>query len=227
MLCRWLLTIACIDRCLLTSTNARHRNFSTVSIARKVVLILFILWLIIPIHMLIFTIVRRAGYITCMMSTSGAAFYHTIYTIIAGGFIPSFIMLVCTKIIWTSLQLKRQRRQTIILNTRENRRDIQVLLMLLLQVIIFILFNFPYMSFNLYLAFTRTVINKSVDRLAIESFLQSFTEVAVLVYPTISFYSNTLISQTFRNELITVCWCIFTCDRGQRFRNRNSIAPIP
>jgi hypothetical protein len=230
MLCRWLLTIACIDRCLLTSTNARLRLFSTVSIARKVVLILFIIWLIVPVHMLIFVDVRKIGYIVCMMSTSGAAFYHTIYTIIAGGLMPSFIMLICTKIIWTSVQLKRQRRQTIISNTRRNsrdKRDIQVLLMLLLQVIIFILFNFPYMSFNLYTAFTRSVINKSADRLAIESFLQSFTELVVLVYPTISFYSNTLVSQTFRKELIAICWCIFTCGRGQRFRNRNIIAPLP
>ncbi len=229
MLCRWLLTIACIDRCLLTSTNARLRSFSTVSIARKVVLILFIIWLIIPVYMLIFIDVRRAGYIICMLSTSGAAFYHTIYTVIVGGLLPSLIMLICTKKIWTNLQSKRKRRQTIVLNTRENRqdtRDIQVLLMLLLQVIILIVFNFPYMSFNLYLALTRSVINKSADRLSIESFLQSLTQVAVLIYPTIPFYSNTLVSQTFRKELIGIYWYIFTCVCGQRFRNRDTVVPI-
>ncbi len=228
MLCRWLLTIACVDRCLLISTNGRLRHFSTVRIARKVVLLLCIIWLIVPIYIIIFTDVRKSGYILCMMSTSGAAFYHVIYTIIAGGLIPPFIMLICTKIIWTSLQLKRQRRQTIILNIGENKRDtrdIQVVIMLLLQVIIFIVFNLPYMSYNLYLASTRSVINKTEDRIAIETFMQSFTEVTVFIYPAISFYSNTLASQTFRNEFFHLFSWIFTCGYKERVRNRRRIGP--
>ncbi len=65
-----------------------------------------------------------------------------------------------------TLNLKQIRRET---------RDIQVLIMLLLQVILFIIFTFPYMSFNLYLACTRSVINKTIDRLALESFMKLFT----------------------------------------------------
>ncbi len=228
MLCRWFLTIACIDRCLLTSTNARLRLFPTVRTARKIVLLLCIVWLIFPIHMLIYADVRKSGYIACMMATSGAAFYHTIYTVIVGGLAPLLIMSICTKVMWKCLQLKKQRQQMTILNTRRSKRekrDIQVLIMLLLQVIIFIVFTFPYMSFNLYLACTRSVINKTVDRLAIESFMQLFTEVTVFVYPALSFYSNTLASQTFRNELIKIFWWILTCGHGTRFRNRRRIAP--
>ncbi|CAF1125791.1 unnamed protein product [Adineta steineri] len=205
MLCRWLLTIACIDRCLLTSTNASLRLFATVHIAKKIILLLHIIWLIFPIHMLLFADVRRIGYITCMLSTDSSALYHSIYSIIAGGFLPTFIMSICAKYIWKNLQLKRQRRGMINLQRRQNKREIrniQILIMLLLQVIIFVLFTFPYMSFNLYLTFTRSVTNKSTDRLAIESFMQLFTGVTVLVHPAISFYSNTMVSQTYRNELI-------------------------
>lgn len=229
MLCRWLLTMACIDRCLLTSTNARLRLFSTVHTARKVISLLCIIWLIFPVHILIFTDVRRSGYIACVMSTSGSAFYHTIYTIIVGGIAPSFIMLICTRRIWKSLQLKKQRQRRITLNIRQIRRetrDIQVLIMLLFQVIIFIIFTFPYMSFNLYLACTRLVINKTVDRLAIESFMQLFSEITAFIYPVLSFYSNILASQTFRNELIGRLWWIFTFGgHGERFRNRRRIGP--
>jgi hypothetical protein len=228
MLCRWLLTIACIDRCLLTSTNARLRLFSTVPNARKIVLLFYIIGLIFPIDLLIFVDIRKVGYLACTVPSNTAAIYHTIYSVIAGGLLPPFIMLICTKIIWKSLQLKRQRRGMIHLNSRENKqeiRDIQVLIMLLLQVIIFIIFTLPYMSFNLYLAFTEYVINKSADRLAIESFMQLFTQVTVFVHPAVSFYSNTLVSKTFRNELITLFYNIFTCGHGQQLRDRQRVGP--
>ena len=220
MLCRWLLTIACIDRCLLSSTGARLRFFSTIHTARKIGIFLSMIWLIIPVHMIIFAVVRVPGYITCMMATSGAAFYHSIYAIIVGGLFPPLIMLICTKIIWKNVQIKRQRRRIINLNRRE-RCDTQVLL----QVIIFIVFTIPYMSFNLYLAITRTVTNKSSDRLAIEAFLQLFTEIIVYVSPVSSFYSNTLASQTFRNDLIILLCRILTCVHLQRFRHRQTISP--
>jgi hypothetical protein len=158
----------------------------------------------------------------------GAAFYHSIYTIILGGLFPPLIMLICTYIIWKSLQLKRQRRRIIILNRRIIRREVrdtQVLIMLLLQMIIFIVFTIPYMLFNLYLAFTRTITNKTPDRLAIEAFLQLFTEICVFIHPAASFYSNTLASQTFRRELKIVLWRIFTCSHRQRFRQQQRVGP--
>ncbi|CAF1472371.1 unnamed protein product [Adineta steineri] len=228
MLCRWLLTIACIDRCLLISTSARLRLFATVHNAKKMILLLYIIWLIFPIHMLIFADVRRIGYNTCMLSTDSTALYHSIYSIVAGGFLPTFIMLICAKHIWKNLQLKRQRRGMINLQRRQNKREIrniQILIMLLLQVIIFVLFTFPYMSFNLYLTFTRSVINKSIDRLAIESFMQLFTGVTVLVHPAISFYSNTMVSQTYRNELIILFRKFIVCCQKQRFHRGQRVAP--
>jgi hypothetical protein len=84
--------------------------------------------------------------------------------------------------------------------------------------------NIP-MSYNLYLASTRSVINKTTDRLAIESFMQSFTEVRVFIYPAISFYSNALASQTFRNEFFHLFSWIFTCGHKERVRNRRRIGP--
>ena len=229
MLCRWFLTIACIDRCLFTSTNVHLRLFSTIHRARKIIFITTSIWLIIPIHTLIFTDVRRIGYISCMMSTSSAAFYHTIYTIVTGGLTPPLIMLISTRILWKNLQLKRQRQGMFNRTIRENRRlkrDIQVLMMLLVQVLLFLIFTLPYMSFNLYLAITRSVVDKSVDRLSIESFMQLLTEVTVFVYPSITFYSNTLTSHTFRNEFVNGCRRILTCGRAtERSRRPNRILP--
>ncbi|CAF1123681.1 unnamed protein product [Adineta ricciae] len=226
MLCRWLLIIACIDRCLLTSTDARLRRFTTVPIAQKLVLVFCIIWILIPIHVLIFADVRKLGYIICMMSTDTMAIYHNIYTITSGGILPPLIMLICAKILWKSLQAKRHRRELIQGRQRRNEtQNTQILIMLLLQVVIFIVFTLPYMSSNLYFAFTRSVTNKSADRLAIESFVNLFTEVVVFVYPAFTFYSNTLVSRTFRNELLVLVRRILTSVCGQRFYRIQRIHP--
>lgn len=46
--------LACIDRFALCSTSARMRKLSSISMARKLIIIATIVWLFIPIHMLIF-----------------------------------------------------------------------------------------------------------------------------------------------------------------------------
>ncbi|CAF1265866.1 unnamed protein product [Adineta ricciae] len=205
MACRWLLTIACIDRCLLTSADARFRRLATAPIARKIVFFLYIVWILIPIHALIFEETRRVGYFICIMSTDASAIYHNIYTIIAGGILPPLIMLASTKILWASLQAKRQRRELIEGRQRRNEtQDTQVLIMLLLQVVIFIVFTLPYMSSNLYFA---------------------FTQVAVFVHPAVTFYSNTLASRTFRNELFIIIRKILINVCRQRFYHIRRIHP--
>ena len=167
------------------------------------VVVVSLLWLILPLHMLIFVQVRSPGLIACMFSTTTSALYHTIYTLVAGGLLPPLAMLFSTRWIWSSLQEKRRRQRTMFTNERNARtekRDIQILMMLLLQVFVFVLSNSPLMIFNLYLASTRSVTNKSLDRLAIESFLQLTTEMFVYVFPTASFYSNIFVSSTFRKQ---------------------------
>jgi hypothetical protein len=145
-----------------------------------------------------------------------------------GGIFPPVIMILCTKVIWAALQLKRQRRRIIFTNSRERRgerRDSQVLVMLLLQILIFVLFTFPYMSFNLYSAMTRTVTNKSADRLAIESFCQLLSEMTVFVYPAVTFYSNTLSSHTFRSELLHLFQKMIPSGHQRHFQNRFRTVP--
>jgi hypothetical protein len=70
------------------------------------------------------------------------------------------------------------------------------------------------MSFNIYNTITRTITNKSTDRKAIEAFLKTFTELLIYLI-TLSFYSNTLVSRTFRKELIILFQLIITCGYQQ------------
>lgn len=205
MLCRWLLILACIDRCLSCSTNTRIRSFATVEKARICIFLTVFIWFIFPIHTLIYSEIQLPGNIACSIINNDINVYHRFYTIIMGGVLPTIISLICSLFIWKYLQ---KRTNDLLRRTNLNRidkkkkiRDQQVLIMLLIQVLIFLISTIPFMSFNIYETLTRSITDKSVDRRAIEAFLKTFTEFLIYLI-TLAFYSNTIVSKTFRNELI-------------------------
>jgi len=220
MSCRWLLVMACIDRCISCSTSARIRRFSSIIIARKIVVIIILLWLIFPMHMIIFSDIQPPGNIACLVKHNQIAIYHRFYTIIMGAVLPTIISFLCCLFIWQHIR-ERKYRLTIVSNKifhrRKRMRDQQVLFMLLIQVAIFIVSTIPFMSLNIYVTMTRSITNKSTDRKAVERFLKTLTELCIYLI-TLSFYSNTLVSRTFRKEFITL---FITCERQQHRRRVN------
>jgi hypothetical protein len=185
MSCRWLLVMACIDRWISSSANARFRRFSSVTMARRIAIIIFGIWLILPIHTLIFSNITPPGNIACSITNAGVALYHRFYTIIMGGALPSVITFIFSLFLWKNLQQRRQRRIII----------------------------------------TNTISNKSVDRKAIEAFVKTLTELLVYLI-ALSFYSNTLVSRTFRKELITLFRLIISCGQQQRRHRRVNPASV-
>jgi hypothetical protein len=216
MPCRWLLVMACIDRCISSSTNVRLRGLSTVPMARRIVVIIVGIWLILPIHMLIYSNIQPPGNIACSVTNNNVAIYHRFYTFIMGGVLPSIIAFICSLCIWRNFQ--ERRRRIIIVNNlikrRKKVRNQQVIFMLLVQVAIFVVSTIPFMSFNIYDTMTRSVTNKSPNRKAIKAFLKTLTELLVYLI-TMSFYSNTLVSRKFRKELIKLLQLIinFSCQQ--------------
>ncbi|CAF3708693.1 unnamed protein product [Rotaria sp. Silwood1] len=224
MSCRWLLVMACIDRCFSCSTYTSIRNLSSVKMARKLSIIINVIWLILPIHTLIYNNIQPPGNIACAITNNDVAIYHRFYTIIMGGALPSLISFICCLFIWHHFQ-SRRKRQIIIPNNeidrRKKLRDQQIIFMLLMQVAIFIISTIPFMSFNIYNTMTQYDTNKSKDRKAIEAFLKTLTELLIYLI-TLSFYSNTLVSRTFRTELIKLLKPIIICNWGQ---NHSKITP--
>ncbi|UJR08029.1 hypothetical protein I4U23_012306 [Adineta vaga] len=226
MSCRWLLTMASIDRCAACTTNVNIRRLCSVKIARRIAIVLVIIWMILPIHTLIFFNILPPSNIACRITNNDMAMYHAIYTIVMGGTLPVLIMLICTVFIWRNLKKKNQRRAVINVvqvTRRTDKRDQQIVVILLAQVTIFVVSTIPFMANNLYSAVTRSVPNKSADRIAIESFLQVITELFVYIFPAVSFYSNTLVSRTFRKELIKMTeWFRLFHGRKQRHIHPNT-----
>ncbi len=212
---RWLMTMACIDRYMLSSKSNQLRAFANPRIAYRIVLINVIVWFVLPVHNLIFLEIRGSF---CGFPLVPAIIYHSIFTTIFGGILPPLIMIICAVLIRYNLASKQERRQrNIPLQTNLqtagslNAHDHQVLIMLFVQVFFYILSTTPWTICLLYTAFTRQITNKSMNRLLIESFIGYLTLVATFIYPTISFYIYTLTSKTFRHQLIKTMYSIFTC----------------
>ncbi|CAF3148643.1 unnamed protein product [Rotaria sp. Silwood2] len=225
MSCRWLLVMGCVDRCIECSTNANIRRCLTVHMARRIAILVVIIWMVFPIHKLIFSNIILPGNIGCITTNNSVAIYHDIFILIMGGTLPPLIMLICTMFIWKSLKMRNERRVMLRPTGSErqkNTRDQQVLIILLTQVAIYIVSALPFMSNNLYTALTRDVQNKSVDRRAIEGFAQVISELFVYIFPASTFYSNSLVSRTFRKELMAIFKCLILC----RNRKQSRIGPI-
>ncbi|CAF3294994.1 unnamed protein product [Rotaria sp. Silwood2] len=226
MSCRWLLVMACVDRCFSCSSYARIRNLSSVIMARIIIIIINVIWLILPIHTLIYTNIQPPGNIACIFTDKTIEIYHGFYTIIMGSALPSLVAFICCLFIWQHFQERRRRRQIIIPNNQVDRRkrlrNQQIIFMLLIQVAIFIVSTIPFMSFNIYKAMTQYDMIKSTDRKSLEAFLRSLAELLVYLI-TMSFYSNTLVSRTFRKELIKLFQIIIICHRQT---NRRRINPL-
>jgi hypothetical protein len=214
---RWLIVMACIDRYMSSSESIVLRGFANPRIAYRIVLINVIIWIILPVHILIFDDIVG---IQCTFTLVAISIYHSIFAIVIGFLLPLLIMIICAVLIGYTLAFKRERRQHNIGQQNQeqavrllNARDQQVLIML------FCLSAMPWTIYLLYNAITRTVTHKSTDRIAIESFLKYITEMIAYIDPTSSFYIYTLSSQTYRRELIKTIRGILN------YRNRRWVHP--
>ncbi|CAF1457209.1 unnamed protein product [Adineta steineri] len=215
---RWFLTIACIDRYAQSSVNVRLRAFAKSHIAYRIVICVTIIWIVLPIHNLIYRITSGSQ---CTWLSVTSALYNSFFTIILGNLTPPLIMIICAILIDHNLAFKRERRRKNNQSQIEDEsvrilqvRDYQAIAMLFIQVIFYITSTLPWVVFTVYSAFTLNVDNKSNDRQAIEGFLGYISEMILNIFPMMSFYLYTLTSNMFRQQFIKTVYPILT------FKNR-------
>ena len=227
MLYRWCLVAACFDRYTLTSPDVRLRNLAKVHIAYRVILIMTIIWMSLPIHILIFF---NTNGVTCFsLGSIVVSIYHSIYTLITGSVLPVSIMSVCALLVRRNLVHKSQIRQQLTVNQQNNnehtehKRDQQIFMMLLIQALVYVITQTPWMLFNIYTTATIYVTNKSRDRIAIEQFIRFIADMIIFLHPVLSFYLYTLTSHTFRGELIKLLCHSVKCRQGN---HSNRVIPL-
>ena len=212
MMYRWFMTAACIDRYIHTSPNLRLQQFIDIRLTLRVIGVIFFLWLVLPFHQLVWNDVQNN---LCVFIDTSVSIYNGFFAIIFGGLLPPSIMLVCALLIRKNLAARRARRhhrQVVLPNTSGEQqkhplrsRDQQALAMLYLQMFVYIISNLPWTLNLVYVAFTRSM-SKSTDHLLIDAFLRFLVEFISCIYPVLSFYMYTLISRTFREELLRILY---------------------
>lgn len=215
MLSRWYIAFACIDRYISTSDQMRLRRFANKKIAYRVIIIVIIFWSIICSHRLIFYEIK--GSACGILSNVAAALYHSAYVIFGGGVLPSAIMMICACLIRRNLTYRQQRRERLALGDHQRKSlDQQLLSILFVQIICYIIFIIPQLVNLTFNSISITVPNRSAEHLAVERFMSFFAEVMLYLFPVTSFYLYTLVSRTFRRELIKFFYSIYRLCLGNR-----------
>ena len=220
MMYRWALVVASFDRYATSSGSARVRDIARVYIARRVIILIVGIWLVFPIHAPILYQLRAGGGACGIFNNQAGALYHSIFTTIWGCILPGSLMTIFSVLIYRNLIFKRKRVDEHLSQQSGNkteakriqqRRDQQVLVMLLIQVFVYLISITPLMIMNLYNASTISVSSKSPDRISIENFIFFLVEVIVYSFPVSSFYLYTMVSKIFREELKRLLYSMVTC----------------
>ena len=213
MIYRWCLVGATFDRWALTSLSVRSRAFAQVRIAHWIQTTMFIVWLILPIHVLVFFDVKngRCG----VVNNLPVALYHSIYTILTGNIFPLTIILIGAFFIRRNLRTKRRPHQELSTQSiradhhahTQRRRDRQTFAMLLLQAMVYAISQTPWMLVLAYNTSALFISNRSPDRVAVEKFISFLAEYMLYLLPVSSFHLYVLASRTYRHELKRILRC--------------------
>ena len=162
--------LACIDRFALCSSSVHIRSFSTLKIARRIVIVMTIVWLIIPIHMIFFygsVTPQRCG----VMGTYGV--FYSIYSATVSG-THLILMVIFSLLAIRNLRQTYSRIQPIAGHGNNTslirKRDVQFMKMLFGEVIVYVLTTMMFPIFTIYSVVTANQI-KTPYSLAVEGFL--------------------------------------------------------
>ncbi|UJR29689.1 hypothetical protein I4U23_017237 [Adineta vaga] len=203
LLYKCMILLGCVDRFALTSPRAGIRAFSKPKFALKMIGGFILFGLLISIHLPINQTILNNR---CLPSGT-YGFFFSIYQVCIFGVILPISQIFFSFLIVKNLKLVRVRIQPMpatdsIPQNILTRHDITLIKLILTEIILGILLTTLYPISLLYSILTSNLLNKSTDRIAIESFM-SFLALIILFYLNycITFYIYLAISKPFRQEI--------------------------
>jgi hypothetical protein len=185
----WFLVLASIDRFCISSRNVHLRNFSQLLIARRTVVVATCVCLLIYIHSVgLFQIEQLKSGPYCYAKVGSYRIFYDFLFFASFSFFPPILMMIIGLATVRNIRLARipniMTRATV---GQLNRKDRQLILMLLVQLIATIICTLPHAIQKLYSTFT--VNNtKSLFRLAIENLISQITRQLLYINASMSFY---------------------------------------
>ncbi|CAF1233210.1 unnamed protein product [Rotaria sp. Silwood1] len=209
---RYIILCACLDRFFATRDDVRLRSLSSFKMATILVFGTCIVCTLIGIHIPILMEIRGT---TCGMFGIYKLIY-ALYQILSVSILPPALMIVFSALTLCSLH---QRHAT---QERAKRRDRYLLRMIIAEVSVTIFTSIPHSTNLIYGAATYYDVNKSAQRVELESFLTFLTQFLIYLLSVIPFYLFICVSEPFRNEFINLMVkCLNNCMPRQ-----NQIMPM-
>ena len=203
----WFVALASIDRFLSSSPNARFRQMSSLSAARKNIACTTLLIFLSYAHVLIYFGTAASG------SVSICIFYPYQYIVFLSFFgplvsciLPIVLMSVFGILMILNVRNRHNRVDVQANNARLQRlrsNDRQLLVMVLFQVLITTLISTPYFALAIYNAVATTILQYklSTSGQAIYNFAYNLFRLLYFTNPVIAFYIYTLTAPRFRVEM--------------------------
>ena len=191
---RYFVVCACADRFFVTRTNVQIRSLSSIHIAKKFVFMIIVVCFLISIHVPILPDIREN---VCGMFGSYKLIY-SIYQITFVGILPLVLMSIFSILTIRSIHHRHDPQR------RTRKIDRYVLRMVLAEVLVNISTSIPYSINLVYGAVTYHTVEKSAERLEIESFMTFVCQFLIYLIGVVPFYLFLLTSKPFRKGFLNI-----------------------
>ncbi|CAF1348262.1 unnamed protein product [Didymodactylos carnosus] len=193
----WFILLACIDRYVSSSHNARIRGYSRLTLAYRVTIITILIGISVPFTQTFYCyeIINKS----CTTRNTGCKLANDIILLSSLSFIPPMAM-----VLFTLLTIRNVKR----MNMSTKRRHIQLVRMLFAQVMVMvILYSLPVTAQKLYSDSTAYLTGKPSIRVAIENLAQQISTNISYINNSVGFYIYILTGTLFRKEWMRVLVC--------------------
>ncbi|CAF1056010.1 unnamed protein product [Rotaria sordida] len=202
----WFILLACIDRLFSTSNNVNIRSWSSVRLAKRIVITAIIICFICPYTQVFYCYTISQGTL-CTWENQTCKLLNDIILLICNSGFPPILMILIS--ILTIRNVKYLNHTVDGSHRRRRRRDVQLIRLLLIQVFSFILYGIPITAQKIYSCSTIFMI-KSPLTIAIDNLInQVSTEISYINNSTI-FYTYSLTSKKYRKEVFRILSSLFT-----------------
>jgi hypothetical protein len=231
-LIQWFVVLASMDRYFSSCQSARSRQLSSISNARRAILVTVIVISLSHFHTFIWWSVDYIGSKTyCNIFQYEYEIAFQVFFLILTCALPPILMAIFgTLTIFNVKKLGSQvapHNRSNARNSRMRSKDRQLLLMLLIQILVTLFCTLPFSVANITSMIFQYLITLSEYDDAINTFYSNIARIVNYFNPVVGFYIYTLSSQTFRSEMRGVVKSLMTRLGLERFipAERGKVAP--
>jgi hypothetical protein len=207
----WFVLLACIDRYLSSSIHVNIRSWSSLRLAKRIILISSIICFTLPYTQVFYCYTISQKHV-CTYQNTACQLLNDIILLLCNSGLPPILMVLVS--ILTIRNVKYSSRVA-----TGPRRDTQLIRILLIQVSILVLFAVPVATQKLYTSATDFTVKDPLTT-AINSLLNQISIEISYISNSTTFYIYSLTSKKYRNEVFQV---LLTCGRGIQ---RNAVQPF-